>query len=98
MEEQGHTVEQEEQARPAIYGSKYLNLIVVMESGEEATRDYPGKKGRRIEFVNGKYETYDEEEIVFLNKLSRHKTQFRDIEMLQRPYFPGNNNKKGGKK
>ena len=85
--------------QPAIFGSKYRNYTVVMETAEKATKDDPGKKGKRLKFYDGQYKTTDPKEAEFLKRLAQEKTPFRDIHIVQDLVLPDQNkgkNQKGG--
>ena len=53
---------------PAVFLSDFKEYVATMEPGEIKTKEKPGKKGRRIQFIDGKYTTSNMDEYKFLKR------------------------------
>lgn len=51
---------------PAVFLSDFEEYVATMEPGQIKTKEKEGRKGKRIEFIDGKYTTADMEEYKFL--------------------------------
>lgn len=71
---------------PAVFlCNDFANVILTMEPGVNKTNEKEGKKGKRIEFEDGKYVTQVYEEYRFLKEKMENHHEMYDIELAKDP-------------
>jgi hypothetical protein len=63
----------------------FRNLVITMDPAEKRTKENPGKKGKRIKFKDGRYETNNKEEIEFLLWKCDNPRIYSKIKCIQLP-------------